>query len=909
MTKRIICASLRALALILFASMISFAICGLQASNDAKLEDELLRYKEAYKAVPVTVTVTPRTDEEGRTSLIAPWTADLFTGNNPVEIDAISPENGERVTKQVSFAEYLKDVRIKMSKKPQLINGSDVTTQIPGKYPYLIGITSIPSDEQLLSENGCEITWYDGYDETVFGSEELVCLVPAGKAEAYDNGNGETVLYFYYAWGRMENGTYVEVSRQEYECTLKIVGTYTAGDEMSIYCPFSIIEQVYVGLDESLSPDSISATIADNMRLDEFRETASVFFPKLAENPGEVPKIVKVNHRSNSYTFSSELNSISIDDDDLFDYTAPVLEKETELNSMLEQTVLVASAAAGLLVGLIVTLLRKRGIGLKWEKGDSGAAIVLGALLEQMIFTIVGIAAGGACYSWKPIDKLFTFAVIYFAVLTFVTVTVMSIILIKLSKSMKRDRSYGGDNFVTVCKKIIFGTLKRMKRTPVRAVALMIFASIVTLLLCGLQASSDAEMRRFEKACEEVAITVSVSNPSGKDTETVVVSEDKVVEIPDPLFVTDWVYELFTGKVPVSFYDVSGIDDPTKNRDELNKLMSESMPVRLSLTEYLKDIKVKGSISIERINGGEFNEPNLIGMTSLSCEPELLPENGCDLLWREGYDESIFDSEDAVCLIPSGKAEQYDNGNGEVVLTFTNKVLKSVSVDGEFVVEYETVEYEYTFKIAGTYTGGDWNSVYCSIENANRITEEARLHLMIGALSGNIADYSRLDEFREKASFCFLEPGPGSVEVPWDYYVDHSYYEFYPYALKIESAEMDALALALEEKIESNRRASLAVLGLFAVAGAVLSVAMIRSRKREILLMRTLGEPLPRVFFGLILEQIICILLGMIISGAAFLWKPIDKLLIYALIYFVCLVLASLVIMSKKLIRTVKEVK
>ena len=32
-------------------------------------------------------------------------------------------------------------------------------------------------------------------------------------------------------------------------------------------------------------------------------------------------------------------------------------------------------------------------------------------------------------------------------------------------------------------------------------------------------------------------------------------------------------------------------------------------------------------------------------------------------------------------------------------------------------------------------------------------------------------------------------------------------------------------------------------------------------------------------------------------------------LLIYALIYFVCLVLASLVIMSKKLIRTVKEVK
>ena len=909
MTKKIICASLRALALILFASMISFAICGLQASNDAKLEDELLRYKEAYKAVPVTVTISPRTDEKGSTAWINPWTPDLFTGKHPVEIVAVSPENGERVTKQISFAEYLKDVRVKMSSSPQAINGVSFFDPETRTKPLLIGINSLFADEALLPENGCEIKWYEGYDESIFGKDEALCLVPADMADDFDNGNGETAVYFNVTVGRMENGTFVETSRREHECTLKIVGTYTAGDGKSIYCSLPIIEKVRESMEDSVSIDAVSATIADNMRLDEFRETASVFFPKLAENPGEVPKIVKVNHRSNSYTFSSELNSISIDDDDLFDYTAPVLEKEAELNSMLEQTVLVASVAAGLLVGLIVTLLRKRGIGLKWEKGSSGAAIVLGALLEQMICTIVGIAAGGAYYSWKPVDKLFTFAVVYFAVLTFVTVTVMSIILIKLSKSMNRDRSYGGDNFVTVCKKIIFSTLKRLKRTPVRAVALMLFASIVTLILCGLQASSDAEMRRFEKSCEEVAITVSVSNPSGKDTETVVVSEDKVIEIPDPLFVTDWVYELFTGKVPVSFYDVSGIDDPTKNRDELNKLMSESMPVRLSLTEYLKDIKVKGSISIERINGGEFNEPNLIGMTSLSCEPELLPENGCDLLWREGYDESIFDSEDAVCLVPSGKAEQYDNGNGEVVLTFTNKVLKSVSVDGEFVVEYETVEYEYTFKIAGTYTGGDWNSVYCSMGNANRITEESGLYLMIGALSGNIADYSRLEEFREKASFCFLEPGPASIEVPWDYYVDHSYYEFYPYALKIESAEMDALALALEEKIESNRRASLVVLVIFAVAGAVLSVAMNRSRKREILLMRTLGEPLPRVFFGLILEQIICILLGMIISGAAFLWKPIDKLLIYALIYFVCLVLASLVIMSKKLIRTVKEVK
>ena len=51
----------------------------------------------------------------------------------------------------------------------------------------------------------------------------------------------------------------------------------------------------------------------------------------------------------------------------------------------------------------------------------------------------------------------------------------------------------------------------------------------------------------------------------------------------------------------------------------------------------------------------------------------------------------------------------------------------------------------------------------------------------------------------------------------------------------------------------------------------------------------------------------ICIILGITVGGACCLWNPLDKLLTFALVCFVGLSLATVIFMSKKLIRTVKE--
>lgn len=422
------CTTAWVIAVQLFAVVSSFIICASYASNEAYLRE----CEEACRTIPVDVTVQGVTGENGRESAISSWTVDLFTGKNSVEIIDKSSENRETIL--ISLSGYLKDVRIKMSRIITRINGLPALDQTTFENPSLIGITSILADEQLLPENGCEITWLEGYDESVLGGEELVCLVPAGKAEAYDNGNGETVPYFYYAWGRTENGAYVEVSRHEYECTLKIVGTYTAGDEVSVYCPFSIIEQVYAGLDEIPSLDSISATIADNSCLAEFCEKASFFYSNLSENAIEISNGLRVINRSKTYTFDNSFNALIIDDSDLINLMSELEAHNAKFNRIINVLIVVLSAVMGLIAGYLMIQFRKPHNTLLYLNGKSNTKAYFSFVLEQIICIALGIALGGAYYLWKPIEKLLIFAVVYFAVFTIV---ILLFIVIKLVKKTK----------------------------------------------------------------------------------------------------------------------------------------------------------------------------------------------------------------------------------------------------------------------------------------------------------------------------------------------------------------------------------------------------------------------------------------------------------------------------------------
>ena len=71
--------------------------------------------------------------------------------------------------------------------------------------------------------------------------------------------------------------------------------------------------------------------------------------------------------------------------------------------------------------------------------------------------------------------------------------------------------------------------------------------------------------------------------------------------------------------------------------------------------------------------------------------------------------------------------------------------------------------------------------------------------------------------------------------------------------------------------------------------------------------MQPTGNTKLKFSFCFILEQILCIVLGIAIGGVYYHWQPIDKLGVFAIVYFIGFVLSLIIFMTMRSIRTIKE--
>ena len=207
----------------------------------------------------------------------------------------------------------------------------------------------------------------------------------------------------------------------------------------------------------------------------------------------------------------------------------------------------------------------------------------------------------------------------------------------------------------------------------------------------------------------------------------------------------------------------------------------------------------------------------------------------------------------------------------------------------------------------GTYTAGDEKSVYCPLSILEQVYVEMDAREIIWTLSATLADNTRLEEFREKASYCFVEPASSDEKLYWGFSANKTYNEFYEYALDINDDALFDLAAILEDSIKFNRTVTVLVVILSVISGFLVGFLMIRRRKKDILLMRTVGETNFRLYVGFVLEQMICIILGIALGGAYYNWNPIKNLGIFAAVYFVALSLALAIFLNSKLLTAVKE--
>lgn len=208
-----------------------------------------------------------------------------------------------------------------------------------------------------------------------------------------------------------------------------------------------------------------------------------------------------------------------------------------------------------------------------------------------------------------------------------------------------------------------------------------------------------------------------------------------------------------------------------------------------------------------------------------------------------------------------------------------------------------------TLSIAGTFSGTAEAEIYCPYAYSARLGSEIGQEDALDSVSAKLAANDDLEEMKGMRARWFAEPSVDGLAQQWG----KNGYESYPYALDIDDSALRGVAAVLENEMRINRIATLLIFVLSAAAGFLASFLMIRSRKREIVLMRTLGTAALSIFGGFFAEQLLAVGSGIALGGAAFFWKPLWQLGVFAGVYMMGLSLSLLIFLRSNLMDTIKE--
>lgn len=394
--------------------------------------------------------------------------------------------------------------------------------------------------------------------------------------------------------------------------------------------------------------------------------------------------------------------------------------------------------------------------------------------------------------------------------------------------------------------------IRHIRREPLPALAVFLFAAILAGALCFLRQTQIRELEDYEKAYASVPVYISVVDLDGTSPDDTIVG---------------WAANLF--------YEWSNLEP--------------------SFFEFVKDVVLKMEYSADTVIDGEVKMSGLpvrvIGVSSLYLVPELTEDYGGSITWVDGYDESVLASKEWVCLVPEGFTDA-----SELQMLFSYK--DSTMPDGEV---YYTEE---KLTIVGyTTSRSDKEYIYCPYDTLAKILSKIHAPYNLIGIGATMNDNNRLDEVQAVADQWFARPNQTGKETPWGHYG----YEYYPYALRIDDGLLKNLDSTMKQSMMINRLSALAIFCVTAGAGFLIGFLIIRARKREINLMRTLGGSTRAIYGELAGEQMFCVAVGTVLGGSYALWRPAGQLGLFLVIYFLGLSAALLIFLRRNLLTTIKE--
>ena len=249
---------------------------------------------------------------------------------------------------------------------------SSVEVHVSGTPPLLgslIGITNPQADSAYTLENGASITYYDGFDESMFLTDESLCIVSTDMLDIAEDGILRISVI-------SAAGAHSEVVEAE----LTIAGIVDGAGVGVVYAPFWTVSELAQESDQQ-PPHSelLRATVSDNRQLNEFKENASRSFSRTG------------------VFFNPLHHALTIYDAEFYDKT------ETSMQAIFfidiaTPFVYVISICVGFVASFLLMRQRKSEFALMRSAGVRRMHIFFGALVEQAVLLAVGAALGCTAY-------------------------------------------------------------------------------------------------------------------------------------------------------------------------------------------------------------------------------------------------------------------------------------------------------------------------------------------------------------------------------------------------------------------------------------------------------------------------------------------------------------------------------
>ena len=396
--------------------------------------------------------------------------------------------------------------------------------------------------------------------------------------------------------------------------------------------------------------------------------------------------------------------------------------------------------------------------------------------------------------------------------------------------------------------------LRRGARGPLPCIAAILFVAVLTVILCFLHRSQTEEQQHLKNTYDSTPVEFEITWLDGTR-----LNDSK----PASGHMADILPELFLGT--------------SRHEPQFDDLVTD---LQIRMSSVGTELREEEAEAVQEIVW------DMVGITSPEAAKDQPSQFGELIQWNEGFDESILRTDRMVCIVPA----HYDGPEEEIVLTFMYS-----SKD----------KYTCTFQIVGRFTDESIYNIrmYCPYAAMEYIYARINKPKAVDCLSGRLADNDELEIFKERAAEWFATPNTLGDPTPWG----RMGYDHYPLAIDIDDSLLEGLETDLQNSITINRIAAGLVFVFSAGAGFLTGFLMIRSRKREIGLMRTLGTSNGMVCAELGLEQILCVAIGVILGGSYSLWQPVGQLCIFAGVYIVGLAVALLLFVRVNLLATMKE--